>query len=143
MIAMDEQELPPIEITSDDIQKANQLSLHCPICAGPVERFAQERELVPVLCVECGTLYHRACWEQNGGKCAIIGCASTEYRVYGQELKPELKIGYDDVRREAANGRYTTQQQNKDLKYEQQRQVRRMSLLRRLFKWLFDQIKIG
>lgn len=143
MIAMEEQELPPIQITFDDIQKANQLSLHCPICAGPVERNVNEVELTPVICTKCGTLYHKACWQQNGNKCAILGCGSTEFRVHGQQVKPELKIGYDDVRKVAANGRYSPKAQNKELKHEQQRQVRRMGLLRRLFKWLFDQIKIG
>lgn len=143
MIAMDEQELPPIQITSDDIRKANQLSLHCPICAGPVEKNVKEAELTPVLCTKCGTLYHRACWEQNGNKCAILGCGSTAYRVHGQQVKPEIKVGYDDIRRVAANGRYTTPQQNKALKREQQRQVRRISLFRRLFRWLLDQIKIN
>ncbi|MEM7334856.1 MAG: RING finger protein [Chloroflexota bacterium] len=140
---MEEQELPGFSITEEDIKQANQLSLHCPICAGPVEKFTNEAELTPVICIDCGTLYHKVCWEQNGNKCAIIGCSSTKYRVYGQQIKPELTIGMDDVRRVAANGRYSPSAENKDLKYEQQRQVQRISLFRRLFRWLLDQIRIG
>ena len=59
-------ENPPIAITLDDIAAANQLSLACPICAGPVEAYANQRALAPIVCNACGTLYHLACWEQNG-----------------------------------------------------------------------------
>lgn len=142
MITMEEQELPGIQITEDDIKQANQLSLHCPICAGPVERYIEERALTPVICTQCGTLYHQACWEQNGNKCAVLGCGNSKFRVHGQHVKPEIKIGYDDVRR-VANGRSNIPARNKRLKHEQQRQVRRISLFRRLFRWLLDQIKIG
>lgn len=141
---MDEQELPPIQITSEDISEANQLSLHCPICAGPVEKNVADRALTPVICAECGTLYHRACWEQNGGKCAILGCGNEKYRVYGQDTRPALRISYRDVT-EAANGR-APDRRTKRLKEQQKREVeqlRRPGLLRRLFQWLLDQIKVG
>ena len=73
-----------IKITFDDIDGANQLSLACPICAGPVNRFVSELEMQPVVCIDCGTLYHRYCWQRNGGKCAVLGCNSARARAYGQ-----------------------------------------------------------
>lgn len=142
---MDEQELPPIQITSEDISEANQLSLHCPICAGPVERNLEDAALTPIVCAECGTLYHRACWEQNGGKCAILGCGTSKYIVYGQDTRPALRISYDDLQRPSANGRHPNRQ-TKRLKDQQRREVeqlRRPGLLRRLFQWLLDQIRVG
>ena len=140
---MDEQEMPPLTITNNDIQEANQLSLHCPICANPVEKFIDDRELQPVVCVKCGTLYHKVCWEQGGGKCAVLGCGHDKFKVYGTPVSPVLSIKYTDLPRPSVNGRSS---QTKQLKEEQRRQVeqlRRPSLLRRLFKWLLDQIRIG
>lgn len=139
---MTEHENPPIQITTDDIREANQLSLHCPMCAGAVERNVEDPALQPVVCANCGTLYHKACWEQNGGKCAILGCDHNKVHVYGIDTTPVLQIDYSDL--PAQNGQYRTQQ--KRLKDEQRRQVeelRRPSLLRRLFQWLLDQIRIG
>ncbi len=144
MLKMDEQEMPSLTITNSDIQAANQLSLHCPICANPVEKFVEERELLPVVCAKCGTLYHKVCWEQGGGKCAVLGCGHDKFKVYGTPTSPVLSIKYTDLPRPSANGR--SSQQTKRLKEEQRRQVeelRRPSLLARLFKWLLDQIKIG
>jgi len=135
--------MPPLTITNNDIQEANQLSLHCPICANPVEKFAEDRELQPVVCAKCGTLYHKVCWEQGGGKCAVLGCAHEKYKIYGTPVSPVLSIKYTDLPRPSANGRSA---QTKRLKEEQRRQVeqlRRPSLLQRLFKWLLDQIRIG
>lgn len=94
---MVEQENAFIRITADDIKEANQLSLHCPICAGPVENNVDEPELQPVLCTKCGTLYHRACWEGNGGKCAVLGCDHTEARRYGINLGPVMTIKANEV----------------------------------------------
>ncbi|MCA9959507.1 MAG: hypothetical protein KC443_10765 [Anaerolineales bacterium] len=144
---MTEQENPLIQITADDISEANRLSLHCPICASPVESNPTEPALVPVVCGGCKTLYHRACWEQAGGKCAILGCNHDKYSVYGRPSKPALKIEYQDLTAApSANGRPDrTSQRTKELKREQQRQVeelRRPSLLRRLWQWLLDQIRI-
>ena len=141
---MDEQELPFIQITSDDIQEANRLSLHCPICANPVENNVADRDLIPVECAACGTLYHKTCWIQSGGKCAVLGCNHDKFGVYGENLTPVLKIKYTDLQ-PSLNGRYPNRR-TKQLKEEQRRQVeqlRRPSLLRRLFQWLLDQIKIG
>ncbi len=73
-----------IKITFDDIDGANQLSLACPICAGAVNRYENELELHPVVCTDCATLYHRLCWQRNGGRCAVLGCNSTKARAYGQ-----------------------------------------------------------
>ena len=142
---MTEQELPPIEITSKDIQEANQLSLHCPICAGPVENYVTDVDLTPVVCSSCGTLYHKACWEQNGRKCAVLGCGSEKYRLYGQDTSPVLKINHTDISRSNPNGSGPSRR-TKQLKDQQRREVeqlRRPSLLRRIFQWLLDQIKIG
>ena len=90
----DETEL--LRITEDDVVEANQLSLACPICAGPVENGATERELAPVVCVECNTLYHHVCWGNNGGKCAILGCNSVQCQPYGVQ-EPMLTINLDEV----------------------------------------------
>jgi len=142
----DEQELPPISITDDDIKEANQLSLHCPICANPVEKFAEDPDLQPVVCTECGTLYHKACWVQGGGKCAVLGCASESFYVYGMRADPIITIKHSDLK-PGANGRSPRgQRAAKRLKNEQRRQVeqlRRPGLLQRFFQWLLDQIKIG
>jgi len=142
---MDEQELPLIQISTDDIAEANRLSLHCPICAGAVEAHLDDEALKPVFCASCKTLYHQACWEQSGGKCAILGCNHDKYVVYGTVSKPILKISYADIPQPSPNGRVISQR-TKRLKAEQKRQVeqlRRPSLLQRFWQWLLDQIKIG
>lgn len=142
---MNEQELPPIHISDDDIREANQLSLHCPICAGPVEKNVLDAALAPVICTQCGTLYHRACWQQNGGKCAILGCGNEKYRVYGHDQTPAIRIQYKDLQPVSENGSGPSRQ-TKRLKDQQRREVeqlRRPSWLRRLFQWLLDQIRVG
>ncbi len=145
---MTEQENAPIRISLDDINEANRLSLHCPICASPVENHPVDPALVPVVCGNCKTLYHRACWDQSGGKCAILGCNHNKYFVYGRPTKPALVIRHSDLpTAPSANGRPdVASRRTKQLKREQQRQVeqlRRPSLLRRLWQWLLDQIRIG
>ncbi len=140
---MDEEELPPIEITFDDIEEANQLSQHCPICAGPVLRYEREPALQPVLCGECGTLYHRACWQQGGGKCAVLGCDHTEYVVYGQEQGEILQIKYTDLSQRPSSK--TASSRTKELKHEQRRRVQQMEtpgFWQKVWAWLFNQIKI-
>jgi hypothetical protein len=142
---MDEQLHPLIQITADDIVEANRLSLHCPICAGAVENNLDGEVLRPVVCAKCGTLYHKACWEQSGGKCAILGCGHAKYRVYGRDYGPALKVKYTDLAAPSANGREPARATRR-LKEEQKRQVerlRRPSLLARFWRWLLDQIKIG
>lgn len=141
----DEQELPPISITEEDIREANQLSLHCPICANPVEKFTDDPDLQPVVCDGCGTLYHKACREQSGGQCAVLGCDSESFHVYGMQTDPIITIRRTDIK-PGPNGRGSRRRSTKRLKDEQRRQVeelRRPGLLQRLFKWLLDQIKIG
>lgn len=146
---MTEHENPPIQITLDDVSEANRLSLHCPICASPVENHPTAPELVPVVCGGCKTLYHRACWQQSGGKCAILGCDHDRYLLYGRPSKPELIIRHSDIPAATPfpNGRpERVSRRTQELKREQQRRVeelRRPSLLRRLFQWLLDQIRIG
>lgn len=143
---MDEQENPLIQITDDDIKEANRLSLHCPICASAVENNPENQALIPVVCAECGTLYHKACWEQSGGKCAILGCDHNKYYIYGRNVEPTLTIKYTDLPVPSANGRRGGSRQTKRLKDEQRRQVERMrrpGLWRRLWQWLLDQIRIG
>ncbi len=135
--------MPPLTITNNDIETANQLSLHCPICANPVEKFVEDADLQPVLCAKCGTLYHKTCWELGGGKCAVLGCGHDEFKVHGVATSPVLSIKYTDLPKPSANGRSG---QNKRLKDQQRREVeqlRRPSLLQRLFKWLLDQIRVG
>src|SRR5687767_12103608 len=97
---MDE-ELPLIHITADDIAEANRLSLNCPICAGAVENNITNNDaLTPVVCGRCQTLYHRACWGQNGSKCAILGCGHTQSYVYGSNSTRPLQIKYTDLPRD-------------------------------------------
>lgn len=144
---MEEQELPAIQITDDDISKANRLSLHCPICAGAVENNLTDPSVRPVVCAKCGTLYHKTCWEQSGGKCAILGCECTESYLYGRNRDPALKITYSDLPTPAANGRGpAASAQTKRLKAQQAREVERLrqpGFWRRLWQWLLDQIQIG
>lgn len=141
--SMDEQELPPIRITDTDIAEANQLSLSCPICGSAVEDHVDGAALVPVICDQCGTLYHRACWEQSGGKCAVLGCGSTKFHVHGMDTRPVLKVKYTDLAPHSANGRTAPSAQTRRLKEEQRRQVRNMTLFERFWRWLLDQIKIN
>jgi hypothetical protein len=144
---MDEQQNPLMRITADDIAEANQLSLHCPICASAVEKNVDGDELRPVVCASCGTLYHKACWERSGGKCAVLGCGHDKYRLYGRDLGPALQVHYDDIRRAApsTNGSGPSARTRR-LKDEQKRQVeqlRRPGLLQRFFQWLLNQIRIS
>ncbi len=142
---MEEQELPPIQISDDDISEANRLSLHCPICAGAVENNVNDPSVRPVVCSKCGTLYHRACWEQSGAKCAILRCECTEDYVYGRNQDPALTITYSDLPSPSKNGRGSTAQ-TKRLKAQQAREVERLrqpGLWQRLWQWLLDQIQIG
>lgn len=138
---MNEIENAPITITSDDITNANQLSLGCPICGNPVERYVTDPNLVPVECADCGTLYHRLCWEQGASKCAMIGCTSKRYKLYAEEMSTVLTISANDLGRE----RITPDKTTKKLK-EQERQVRDelygRSIFRIFFDWLLRQIKI-
>lgn len=142
---MNEQEYPLIQITAEDIAEANRLSLNCPICASAVENNLDGEALRPVVCAKCGTLYHKLCWEQSGGKCAILGCGHDKYHVYGRMLGPALKVKYTDLPHPSANGGAPSRR-TKRLKEQQRRQVeqlRRPSLLQRLWQWLLDQIKVG
>ena len=140
---MEEQELPLIRITTNDISEANQLSLSCPFCGSAVEDHVDGAALVPIICDQCGTLYHRACWEQSGGKCAVLGCGSTKFHVHGLDTRPVLKVKYTDLPAHSANGRSSVNEKNRRLKEEQRRQVRNMTLFERFWRWLLDQIKIN
>lgn len=145
VVEMEEQQLPLVRISLEDIAEANRLSLHCPMCAGAVEDNVEDDALKPVLCAQCKTLYHKACWEQGGGKCAVLGCDHDSYIVYGMHRKPILRVSYADLPQPSPNGD-RPQRHNKRLKAEQRRQVeqlRRPSLLQRIWRWLLDQIKIG
>jgi hypothetical protein len=112
-----------ITITTEDINEANQLSLHCPICVGPVERNVAEDDRRPVVCTRCDTLYHRACWEQNGGKCAILGCGHGECRPYGTQGHV-LKITASDIPSDADVAR---EQRARLKQTERARQIQRQS----------------
>ena len=140
---MEERENPPLRITEHDISEANQLSLSCPICGNAVENHTDGAALVPVVCDKCGTLYHRACWQQSGGKCAVLGCGSDKFHIYGLDTRPVLKVKYTDLPAPPVNGRTGPSAQTRRLKEEQRRQVQRMTLFQRFWKWLLDQIKIN
>jgi hypothetical protein len=141
--AMEEREFPLIRITENDISEANRLSLSCPICGSAVENHTDGAALVPVVCDKCGTLYHRACWERSGGKCAVLGCASDKFHVHGEDTRPVLKVRYTDLPSPSVNGASSTSARNRRLKEEQRRQVRNMTLFERFWRWLLDQIKIN
>ncbi len=117
--AMDEKGV--IRITFEDIAEANRLSLSCPICAGAVEKNVTDQALAPVLCANCQTLYHRTCWDQNGGKCAVLGCEHTECYRYGTEIGPRLTIRYSDLPKYAPQRSASPNGRNKELKEEQKR----------------------
>jgi hypothetical protein len=73
-----------------------------------------------------------------------LGCEHDTYHVHGQDLGPALKVDYGDIQQPSANGQGPSRR-TKRLKEEQRRQVeqlRRPSLLQRLWQWLLDQIKI-
>ncbi len=140
---MDAQEQPAIRITDTDISVANQLSLSCPICGNAVEEHTDGAALVPVICDKCGTLYHKACWDRSGGKCAVLGCGSDKFHVHGLDNRPVLKVRYTDLPAPSVNGRPNPTAQNRRLKEEQRRQVQRMTLFQRFWRWLLDQIKIN
>lgn len=135
-----------LRITADDIAEANRLSLNCPICAGAVEKHTRAAGMAPVFCTECQTLYHEACWEQNGGKCAILGCESTTYRRHGAvDLGPVLTIEQKDIPRVAPRPGPSLNGRTKRLKQDEQRmhrEVRGRSFLRNLFESLLRAIKI-
>jgi hypothetical protein len=135
-----------IRITEDDIAEANQLSLHCPICAGAVERHAVDGAMAPIYCSDCETLYHLACWEQNGGKCAVLGCSGEAYGRVGElDLGPVLTIKQSDIPRHAPQPRVTPNGRTKRLKESErrmQREMKRRSLWRNLWDSLLRAIKI-
>jgi hypothetical protein len=141
---MQEREMPSITITNNDIREANMLSLHCPICGSPVENYVEQPELVAVECVDCVTLYHRVCWEQAGGRCAMIGCSSTKYQLHAQESTAVLTIDSNDLRKvqPTLSG---SPRENKRLKEQERRmrdEVYGKGIFRRFFEWLLNQIRI-
>lgn len=144
---MEEREQPAIRITDQDISEANQLSLSCPICGSAVENHTHGTALVPVVCDKCGTLYHRACWEQSGGKCAVLGCNHDKFHVYGRDNKPVLKVKYTDLPAPSSVPPVAgPQRTNQRLKEQQRREVQRMNqptLWDRFVRWLMEQIKVG
>lgn len=144
---MDENESSFMRITEEDISEANRLSLHCPICGSAVENNVDGAVLLPVVCDKCGTLYHKACWEQSGGKCAVLGCNHDKFHVYGRSSKPVLRVKHTDLPPPSINGRPAgPSQRTKQLKDEQRRQVeqmRRPGFWQRVWRWLLDQIRIN
>ncbi|MFW6042652.1 MAG: RING finger protein [Chloroflexota bacterium] len=135
-----------IRITAEDIDEANRLSLHCPICASAVERHTRNAEMAPVYCSECETLYHLACWEQNGTRCAVLGCHSETYRrVEDVDLGPVLTIERSEIPREAPRTVVSANGRNKRLKKNEQRMQREMKrrhFWRDLWESLLRAIKI-
>lgn len=127
-----------IRITDEDVAEANRLSLSCPICASAVEDNVDVAAIRPVVCSKCHTLYHKTCWEQNGNKCATLGCGHTECYPYGTEIGPRLKIRYSDLPKHvpqaaSPNGRF------KELK-EQQRRLQEQASAGEFWKSLFSRI---
>ena len=135
-----------IRISSRDISEANQLSLNCPICASAVERNAVRAEMTAVYCTACETLYHQACWTQNGARCAVLGCRGTEHRLHGVvDLGPVLTVTRSDIPRDvpgpfvAPNGRT---RRLKESERRLQRELKRRSFFRDLWQNLLRAIKL-
>jgi endogenous inhibitor of DNA gyrase (YacG/DUF329 family) len=126
---MEEEQRPLIQITDEDIAEANRLSLNCPICAGAVEANADSEARAPVVCAKCQTLYHAACWQQNNGKCAILGCGHDQFYSYGEQLGALLRIRYADIPKDvpqpaiSANGSKKLKEQEKRLQKEMKRRT--------------------
>lgn len=134
-----------IRITPEDIAEANQLSLNCPICAGAVEKHTGRAEAAPVFCVECETLYHYACWEQNGGVCAVLGCEGAAYKRYGViDLEPALRIEPQDIPRQVPEPVFSPNGRTKRLKEDERLkgQIRVGSFWRNLWHNLLQAIKL-
>lgn len=135
-----------IRVTLDDVTKANQLSLHCPICAGAVEQHASRREMQAVYCADCETLYHRACWEQNGAKCAVLGCSGTTFKVHGAvDLGPVLTVAHADIPREAPAPYVPKNGRTRRLKEDErrlQRELKRRSFWQNLWQGLLRAIRL-
>lgn len=135
-----------IHITDEDIAEANRLSLHCPICAGTVEQNTAEAGTVPIYCTSCETLYHVACWEQNGGKCAVLGCEGTSFKRYGVvDLGPTLTIERREIPRDVVVPSYSDNGRAKRLKAAERKRTGDAgprSVLRELWYSLLRAIRI-
>ena len=135
-----------IRITAEDIASANQLSLHCPICAGAVEKYVENEATAPVYCGACETLYHHACWHQNGGKCAVLGCDNKSFKRYGVvDLGPRLTIEHRDIPRDVPRPVVSPNGRTKRLKADERRmnrEVKRRTFWRDLWQGLLRAIKI-
>ena len=57
----------------------------CPICGQEIAKEAVERGDA-VICPDCGTSYHKACWEKAGG-CVTFACPSKP-KVQTQTQQP-------------------------------------------------------
>lgn len=129
-----------IRITIDDVAEANRLSLSCPICSSAVEQNVNNDALAPVICANCQTLYHRTCWEQNGGTCATLGCEHTECYPFGTELGPRLTITYADLpkhvpaSRLSPNGSKAIKAREKHLQRERERKEFWPGLFKRILR---------
>jgi hypothetical protein len=129
----------PIHITDEDIAEANRLSLSCPICASAVEKNITNDSLKPVICANCQTLYHRTCWEQNGGKCATLGCGHEESYPYGTELGPRLTISYSDLPKHVPKPTVSPNGRSKELKAQEKR-LQKEAVRREFWRNLYDRI---
>lgn len=135
-----------IRITPEDVSEANRLSLHCPICAGAVEKHVSRHEMVAVYCTDCETLYHQACWNQNGSKCAVLGCSGKTCRTFGVvDLGPVLTVSRSEIPREAPRPTVTPNGRTRRLKEDErrlQRELKRRGFLRDLWYGLLRAIKL-
>jgi hypothetical protein len=137
---MSEIEEEPIRITEEDIAEANRLSLSCPICASAVEKNTNNPSLRAVICANCQTLYHHTCWEQNGGKCATLGCGHEECYPYGTELGPRLTIRYSDLPKHIPKPAVAPNGRSKELKAQEKR-LQREAARKEFWRNLFDRIR--
>lgn len=65
----------------------------CPICGQEIAKEAVERGDA-VICPDCGTSYHKACWEKAGG-CVTFACPSkpkvqTQTQQSYQQPEPDI-----------------------------------------------------
>ncbi|MDX1663226.1 MAG: hypothetical protein R3272_05485 [Candidatus Promineifilaceae bacterium] len=132
-----------IRITVEDVTEANRLSLNCPICASPVDKYPDEAAMAPVFCTDCETLYHHACWEGTSGPCAVLGCQGESHRLYHTvDLEPALRISRRDLPTTRSRPRVTVNGSTRRLKRDEKRQRQARSFWRGLWENLLRSIRL-
>src|SRR5687767_2974482 len=59
----------------------------CPYCRDSIDA-----RPAAVRCARCATPYHRECWLENHGTCAIAGCGATEHRAFTKRAATRIVL---------------------------------------------------